>query len=360
MDDYSLTSLTESKNEWCARLVSLLTHHIVVGVDSIFNEAVNICVNEEEENKYLMTFQNLLSSIPNWNPTIIEQERKRIENDSGCKYLEDLITTVHIIQLKALTCIRVGQKQKKIDINIPSIDKFIHNIYINVARKLYTNIYLYERDLYPLQIQKNKHEVEFLIKEAILLTIRDNIPVERILQCYMEENEEVEIPNEVPVEPKENVSTTDIAVEKPKTADIPIDVSNNPISSSLKLEKLAEELKLEKPNLVDNTTIEIEKNILKDEKLDLSISEPSTTVTSETLPVEVETNTKLNIDFSDKDKVVEPNGQEKEVLAPKDIETLEKISEINNAKRKAEEEEEEDDKLNIGGDASLDLDIVSL
>jgi hypothetical protein len=360
MDDYSLTSLTESKNEWCARLVSLLTHHIIVGVDSIFNEAVNICVNEEEENKYLMTFQNLLSSIPNWNPTIIEQERKRIENDSGCKYLEDLITTVHIIQLKALTCIRVGQKQKKIDINIPSVDKFIHNIYINVARKLYTNIYLYEKDLYPLQIQKNKHEVEFLIKEAILLTIRDNIPVERILQCYMEENEEVEIPNEVPVESKDNVSTTDIALEKPKTSDIPVDISNNPISSSLKLEKLAEELKLEKPKLVDNTSIEIEKNILKDEKLDLSISEPSSTVTSETSPIEVETNTKLNIDFSDKDKVVEPNGQENEVLAPKDIETLEKISEINNAKRKAEEAEEEDDKLNIGGDASLDLDIVSL
>lgn len=360
MDDYSLTSLTESKNEWCARLVSLLTHHIIVGVDSIFNEAVNICVNEEEENKYLMTFQNLLSSIPNWNPIIIEQERKRIENDSGCKYLEDLITTVHIIQLKALTCIRVGQKQKKIDINIPSVDKFIHNIYINVARKLYTNIYLYEKDLYPLQIQKNKHEVEFLIKEAILLTIRDNIPVERILQCYMEENEEVEIPNEVPVESNDIVSTTDIALEKPKTSDILVDISNNPISSSLKLEKLAEELKLEKPKLVDNTSIEIEKNILKDEKLDLSISEPSSTVTSETLPIEVETNTKLNIDFSDKDKVVEPNGQENEVLAPKDIETLEKISEINNAKRKAEEAEEEDDTLNIGGDASLDLDIVSL
>lgn len=358
MDDYSLTSLTESKNEWCARLVSLLTHHIIVGVDSIFNEAVNICVNEEEENKYLMTFQNLLSSIPNWNPTIIEQERKRIENDSGCKYLEDLITTVHIIQLKALTCIRVGQKQKKIDINIPSVDKFIHSIYINVARKLYTNIYLYEKDLYPLQIQKNKHEVEFLIKEAILLTIRDNIPVERILQCYMEENEEVEIQNEVPTESKDNVSTTDIALEKPKTSDIPVDISNNPISSSLKLEKLAEELKLEKPKLVDNSTIELEKNILKEDKIELDISE--TLPKSNKVPDIIESTEKLSIDFSDKDKVFEPNGQEKEVLAPKDIETLEKISEINNAKRKAEEAQEEDDKLNIGSDAILDLDIVTL
>ena len=33
--------------------------------------------------------------------------------------LEDLVTCVHIIQLKILTAMRVGQKQKKIDINIP-------------------------------------------------------------------------------------------------------------------------------------------------------------------------------------------------------------------------------------------------
>ena len=40
MDDYSLSSLSESKNEWCARLVSLLTHHIIIGIDSIFNEGL--------------------------------------------------------------------------------------------------------------------------------------------------------------------------------------------------------------------------------------------------------------------------------------------------------------------------------
>ena len=58
MDDYSITSLTESKNEWCARLVSLLTHNIIVGINSIFDEAVKLCVQGQEENKYLMTFQN--------------------------------------------------------------------------------------------------------------------------------------------------------------------------------------------------------------------------------------------------------------------------------------------------------------
>ena len=45
-------------------------------------------------------------------------------------YLEDLITCVHIVQLKALTSIRVGQKQKQIDISIPKLEAFIHKIYI--------------------------------------------------------------------------------------------------------------------------------------------------------------------------------------------------------------------------------------
>lgn len=73
---------------------------------------------------------------------------------SGCSYLEDLVTCVHIIQLKVLTAMRVGQKQKKIDINIPKLDDFIHKAYINVARKVYKNVYLFELGIPPLQTQK--------------------------------------------------------------------------------------------------------------------------------------------------------------------------------------------------------------
>ena len=192
MDDYSIQSLTESKNEWSARLVSILSFNLIQGINSIFKEAVKMCEDNNERNKYLMTFQNLLSKIPDWSSITVETERKRIETVSGCKYLEDLITWVHIIQLKALTCIRVGLKQKKIDIDIPSIDKFIHKVYINVARKLYSNVYLFEQDIYPLQKQKNNRELELLVKEAILNTIRDNIPVEHILRVYIDETEEQE------------------------------------------------------------------------------------------------------------------------------------------------------------------------
>ena len=197
MDDYSINSLTESKNEWCARLVSILTHSIIQGVRSIFDESVKLCVENDENNKYLMTFQNLLSTIPQWNPTTIENEKKRIYDKSGCTYLDDLITCVHIIQLKLLTAVRAGTKQKKVDIQIPKFEDFIHKVYIHVARKIYKNVYLFETNIPPLQTQKNHRELEVIIQECILNAVRESIPIDMILRAYLDETIEDDVVEEI-------------------------------------------------------------------------------------------------------------------------------------------------------------------
>ena len=197
MDDFNVSALHESKNEWSSRLVTILTPLIIDGYRSILEESKNLCKENGENEKYLMTFQNLISRIPKWNAQIIETERKRICEKSGCSYLEDLITCVHIIQLKILTAMRVGQKQKKIDINIPKIDHFIHKTYINVARKIYKNVYLFEINIQPLQIQKNYREIEIIVQECILNTLRESIPVETILKAYMDETIEEDVVEEI-------------------------------------------------------------------------------------------------------------------------------------------------------------------
>ena len=199
MDDFVLSNLQESRNEWCSRLVSIFCPLVIEGIKSIFNESWKICSDSGEPSKYLMTFQNFLSRIPKWNSVIVEEERRRIVERSGCNYLEDLITCVHIIQLKVLTCIRVGSKQKKIDISIPKLDHFIHKVYIHAARKIYTNIYLFEKNISPLQMQKNSRELEILVQECILTTIRESIPTEEIIRAYMDEA--IEIDEEVTIEP---------------------------------------------------------------------------------------------------------------------------------------------------------------
>ena len=210
MDDFNVSSLHESKNEWGARLLTILTPLIIEGFKSIFEESYKLCKDNDETGKYLMTFQNFISRIPKWNVTIIETEKKRIIEKSGCSYLEELVTCIHIIQLKLLTAMRVGKKQKKIDINIPKLDDFIHKCYINVARKIYKNVYLFELNCPSLQIQKHNRELEIIVQECILNAVRDSIPIESILKAYMDETVEEEVVEEIKeqiVEPLVNTET---------------------------------------------------------------------------------------------------------------------------------------------------------
>ena len=254
MDDFSTSTLYESKNEWSARLLTILTPLILEGYKAIFDEAYKLCKENKELDKYLMTFQNFISRIPKWNPAIIEQERKRITEKSGCSYLEDLVVCTHIIQLKILTAMRVGQKQKKIDINIPKLDDFIHKIYVNGARKIYKNVYLFEVNIPPLDIQKHNRELEIIIQECILNTLRDNIPVETILKAYMDETIEEEVTEEIKEEiiPAQSQSTeenTSVSQEnkeeengKLKFNDVDLAIDNNNNQSKIEAPKNIERL----------------------------------------------------------------------------------------------------------------------
>ena len=246
-----------------------------------------------------MTFQNFIIRIPKWNPTIIETERKRISEKSGCSYLEDLVTCVHIIQVKILTAMRVGQKQKKIDINIPKLDDFIHKVYINVARKVYKNVYLFELNIPPLQIQKNNRELEILVQEGILNTLRESIPVETILKAYMDETVEEDVVEEI----KEQIIDEPIVKETPTNANPSVETNNN--------------------------------------ANDLS-------------------NGGSKLSFSDIDYVKDYNNNIVPVSAPKSIDRLEEISELRNQQRREDDDDDdENQKLQIS-DQHFDLDSLEL
>ena len=298
MDDFVISNLHESRNEWCSRLVSIFTPLVIDGMRSIFNESWKICADNDEMNKYLMTFQNLLSRVPKWNNNIIEDERKRIIERSGCDYLEDLITCVHIIQLKVLTCIRVGSKQKKIDISIPDLDTFIHKVYINTARKVYSNVYLFEKNLSPLQLQKNNRELENIVQECIMLAIRESIPTEAIIRAYMDEN----------VEHEEQVFIEDVEENKEE---------NNEVKQTEK----------EEENVEDDTNNKEEESI------------PEVVPSIQNVDNE-DVVTKLT--FNDVDSVLQEDNKIDEVEAPKSLERLEDLTTSRMLERKLEEEPRED------------------
>jgi len=310
MDDFVISNLNESRNEWCARLVSILTPLVIQGIRSIFNEAWSLSVNNGEVNKYLMTFQNMLCSVHKWNSNIIEEERKRIIEKSGCNYLEDLITCVHIIQLKILTSIRVGTRQKKIDITIPKLDHFIHKVYINVARKVYTNVYLFEKNINPLQVQKNNRELEMIVQECILMAIRDSIPTESIIRAYLDQSVEQE--EEVIIENIEQpVMDTNTNANAAATTISANDVGTNASSSTSTPPPIAVEPTI-KEEFVPESVPSI-KNV-NDEPVITRLS------------------------FNDMDSVMDDDHHVEQVHAPKTIEQLEKISMERAMQRKMDEE----------------------
>jgi hypothetical protein len=231
MDDNHVPTLQTSQQEWAIRLSRVIHPLLYEGVQAMFQEAVGICKQSEEEDKYLMTFQNILSRIPKWNEEIIKKETSRIIEKSGCSYLEDLLTCVHIAQLKILSSIRTGKSQKKVEIDIPKLNGFIHKVYIHISRDLYANVYLFEKGIAPLVFQQNRSRVNEIIKEAILNAIRDSIPVEQLLRAYLDETTDFmkEVPKEEPKVEKElkfsnqdsaiTVNNEAMVIEAPKDVD---------------------------------------------------------------------------------------------------------------------------------------------
>jgi len=222
MDDYSITNLYESRNEFTARLVNILTPHVIEGVRSIFDEAWKLCADNDEESKYLMTFQNFLSRVPKWNSTIIDQECTRIKERSSCNYIEELIACVHVVQLKSLTCMRVGMKNKKVNVDVPKATDFVHNVYINVARKIYTNVYLFERTVHSLQAQRNRREIEIIVQECIMNTMRDTIPIEKLLKIYMDPT----IEEDVEISETTNVISRETLLDTANSSGVDVDIGD--------------------------------------------------------------------------------------------------------------------------------------
>jgi hypothetical protein len=213
-----------------------------------------------------------------------------------------------------LTCVRVGARQKKIDISIPKLNDFIHKVYINGASKVYRNAYLFDKHATAIVQQRNAREFEVIVEECILRTIRDSIPTETIVRAYLDvsvEQEEEEViggdvaSNEESVEAKEEAGT--------KQEEIPTIIEENPI-----------------PSVVPSITNIDEKPVI----------------------------TKLT--FNDIDQALGDDGRVEEISAPKTIERLEDISTMRyNQRREEEEDDDDNDRIKISDD-NIDLDLGAM
>ena len=115
---------------------------------------------------------------------------------------------------------RVGMKNKKVNVDVPKATDFVHNVYINVARKLYTNVYLFERTVHSLQAQRNRREIEIIVQECIMNSMRDTIPIEKLLKIYMDPT----IEEDVEISETTNVISRETLLDASNTGGVDVDV----------------------------------------------------------------------------------------------------------------------------------------
>ena len=170
-DELNINVLVTAKDEYTKQLVYLLSPEIYKILHNIFIESQQM---KKKRSVSIRNYQILLKKIPLWNTIIIEQNTKEIKEK--IPYLLDLITAIFISHVKILACVKLKSDSKNIQVKVPNLDIFIHKIIITNAEKIYYN---------PSIILQKKEKVIELISETIENTIRNQIPIDKILTEYL-------------------------------------------------------------------------------------------------------------------------------------------------------------------------------
>lgn len=190
-----LNFLVETKQEYTIQLINVLTPLIFEGLQSIYLEVLKISTCDN----ILKNFQIFMQRIPKWNNDIIHNESQRIMNNSkSYSWLEDLIKATLKANIIVLTYNPTIKQQVKVDPSFYQnikIDDFIHKIYIECARELWNNPFLFYHQYSPIELKRNQRDAILLIKDCIKESIRKLLPVKHILKIYLGEEMEYEVPD---------------------------------------------------------------------------------------------------------------------------------------------------------------------
>ena len=209
----------------------------------------------QEPKRALWQFQNYLNEIHDWNMEKVANEIHRIQTNSGCDYLDDLLTAVFIAHTKVLTAIRLSTNHKKVEINVPKVDHFIFKGLCETAKLLWSSTYLFRDGIPGMEKQQNYRTIENMLHEGILQAVRSLVPVKSILKDFVnndsspvgldtkdedsdeeeEKKEEFAVPPSIPDIPL-NTAPEQIITPPPATVALPsliIPSSTNSVTESI-------------------------------------------------------------------------------------------------------------------------------
>lgn len=207
MDNLSI--LSEAKKEYTDQLSAIIAPVMIDVFDQMFQEAGKLSNNR----KVLQMFQKLLKEVPNWSNAMSKQHTDRIVNK--CSWFNDLLAAVFVSHVKILSSVRIQSGNKKLSLKLPTNEVFIQTVYNNAAKELYNDPYVFNEA--QSEYARDK-ELYIRFSRVIEMTIKELIPVQHILQTYMNQTDLNE-DKEFDVDETEPVDDDDIDQATEETPD---------------------------------------------------------------------------------------------------------------------------------------------
>lgn len=167
------------------KLLNIIRPFIYEGILSIYLDAENI----SQEDEILMVFQGLLSRIPKWSDSDILKEATRIESNSNCLYLVNLLRSLIKINIQIFL---EETKDTYVEPNLYekiTLKDYIHKIYILVARRIFNNPILFYKELKDIEVLNNMNKVMNIIGEEMRNAVIELLPLDYLIDEYL--NEEI-------------------------------------------------------------------------------------------------------------------------------------------------------------------------
>jgi hypothetical protein len=168
-------------------LSNLLISPVSEGFWSILKTAQDLCERNGQPDQVLRTFQNMLTKIPDWNDSTLTTEVERIVKTTKCSYLDDLLMGVFISYMKSFASLQYRGTSTHIDLDFdrPTMEKFIHEMYIQSARKFWQVAYLFKvTGVTNEQQARNRQEIDKIISECLEHVICSFLPWQSIAKQF--------------------------------------------------------------------------------------------------------------------------------------------------------------------------------
>lgn len=171
-----LSVLVEAKKEYTAQLAACMSDPMIEVFHRMYQEAVK----NSKGKKVLVAFQALLRDTPNWSNSMVKGHTDVIV--SSCSYFSDLLAAVFVASTKIMSSVRLRQDTRKISLKMPSNETFTHTVYINAAKEIYSDPYVFGDD-----VSEQKRDADLRVRFAKVIedSVKELIPIKEILSTYM-------------------------------------------------------------------------------------------------------------------------------------------------------------------------------